>query len=280
MAAGSTDYRVYMFLGVMARDAGDRERAIDYLKKAHQLDPSAPNPALELAFTLEEKHASEAAQVYQEILARDPDNRPALLGQARVDRGQNRLDAARVIYERLLAANPKDAEALNGLAWLALAHRNRVEGRAGFEHVLTLDPNNEEAKVGLSKADSVYRYVLRRRRQLRVDRKWHFLGLRRAGPSRGHALRLAGARRGPLHQRVADAVGNRRRHVTVGRYPRRLAPAGAAKLQPLAGLRLSRPQRPADRTLDRGQHGLYLTDDLRWFGGYRQAFGAFQWDAD
>ena len=28
-AAGSTDYRVYMFLGVMARDAGDRERAID-----------------------------------------------------------------------------------------------------------------------------------------------------------------------------------------------------------------------------------------------------------
>ena len=29
-AAGSTDYRVYMFLGVMARDAGDRERAIEH----------------------------------------------------------------------------------------------------------------------------------------------------------------------------------------------------------------------------------------------------------
>src|SRR5262245_14562702 len=54
VAAGSTDYRVYMFLGVMARDAGNRERAIDYLKKARQLDPAAPNPALELAFTLEE----------------------------------------------------------------------------------------------------------------------------------------------------------------------------------------------------------------------------------
>jgi len=58
VAAGATDYRVYMFLGVMARDAGDRERAIGYLKKAHELDPAAPNPALELGFTLEEKHAS------------------------------------------------------------------------------------------------------------------------------------------------------------------------------------------------------------------------------
>src|SRR4051794_375206 len=45
IASGSTDYRTYMFLGVMARDAGDRERAIDYLKKAHQLDPAASNPA-------------------------------------------------------------------------------------------------------------------------------------------------------------------------------------------------------------------------------------------
>ena len=129
VASGASDYRVYMFLGVMARDAGDRERAIGYLKKAHELDPAAPNPALELAFTLEEKHAGEAAKVYDGVLARDPDNRPALLGLARIDRGQNRLDKARAIYERLLATNPNDADALNGLAWLQLADRNRVAGR-------------------------------------------------------------------------------------------------------------------------------------------------------
>ena len=34
-AAGSTDYRVYMFQGVMMREAGDREGAIAPLRKAH-----------------------------------------------------------------------------------------------------------------------------------------------------------------------------------------------------------------------------------------------------
>lgn len=48
-AAGSTDYRVYMFLGVMARDAGKRQQAIDFLRKAQEMAPQEPNPALELA---------------------------------------------------------------------------------------------------------------------------------------------------------------------------------------------------------------------------------------
>jgi hypothetical protein len=42
--AGSTDYRVYMFLGVMARDAGESERAIEFLKKAHEMAPEEPTP--------------------------------------------------------------------------------------------------------------------------------------------------------------------------------------------------------------------------------------------
>jgi tetratricopeptide (TPR) repeat protein len=157
--AGSTDYRVYMFLGVMARDAGNRERAIEFLKKAHQMAPAEPNPALELAFTLEAGHAAEAGDLYEEILKHDPHSRPAMLGLARVARSQNRLDDARALYQRLLEANPKDPEALNGMAWLALASRNREQARAGFEYVLMLDPGNEEAKVGLSKAPDVYRYL-------------------------------------------------------------------------------------------------------------------------
>ncbi|HTB38479.1 MAG TPA: tetratricopeptide repeat protein, partial [Reyranella sp.] len=159
-AAGSTDYRVYMFLGVMAREAGDRGRAITFLEKAHEMAAQEPNPALELGFTLEAEHAGEAREVYEQILARDPASRPALLGLARVARSQNRLAEARGLYEKLLAVNPKDPEALNGMAWLALANRNREEARAGFEQVLTIEPNNEEAKVGLSKAPDVYRYLL------------------------------------------------------------------------------------------------------------------------
>ena len=149
-----------MLLGVMARDAGDRERAIDCLRKAHEMAPQAPNPALELGFTLEAKHPREARKVYEQILAHDPASRPAMLGLARVARSQNRLDEARALYERLLAVNPKDPDALNGMAWLALAERNREQARAGFEHVLAIAPDNEEAKIGLSKAPDVYRYLL------------------------------------------------------------------------------------------------------------------------
>jgi tetratricopeptide (TPR) repeat protein len=155
VAAGSTDYRIYMLMGVIARDAGDREHAIADLRKAHEIVPLEPNPALELGFTLEAQHPPEAREVYEETLARDPASRPATLGLGRVARSQNRLDEARGIYERLLAVNPKDPDALNGMAWLALAEHNREQARAGFEHVLTIAPDNEEAKIGLSKSQGV-----------------------------------------------------------------------------------------------------------------------------
>src|SRR5262249_25154050 len=122
--------------------------------------PQAPNPALELGFTLEAKHPREARKVYEQILARDPASRPAILGLARVARSQNQLGEARRLYERLLAVNANDPEALNGMAWLALAERNREQARAGFEHVLTIAPGNEEATIGLSQAPNVYRYLL------------------------------------------------------------------------------------------------------------------------
>jgi tetratricopeptide (TPR) repeat protein len=147
-----------MLLGVMARDAGDRERAIADLRKAHEIDPEAPNPALELGFTLEAKHPREARKVYEQILAHDPASRPAILGLARVARSQNRLDEARRLYDRLLAVNPKDPEALNGLAWLALAERNREQAQAGFEHVLAIAPDNGKLKDRL--APDVYRCLL------------------------------------------------------------------------------------------------------------------------
>jgi len=278
-AAGSTDYRVYMFLGVMARDAGDSDRAIESLRKAHQLDPAAPNPALELAFTLEAKNGSEAAQVYGEVLARDPGNRPALLGQARVARGQYRLDEARAIYERLLAVNAKDAEALNGLAWLALANRNRERGRQGFERVLALDPNNEEAKAGLSKTEGVYRYLF--------DVDGAFVSTAGGNSWGAGARALAGVT--PF-----DTVEIAEAHFTnelqtlsavgIATLPSDDVRIGWHRLVPLSyGASLVYDYRahtglPTEHWID-GSVVLYLTDDIRWFGGYREAFGAFQWNS-
>ena len=278
VSAGATDYRVYMFLGVMARDAGDRERAIGYLRKAHEMDPAAPNPALELGFTLEEKHADEAAQVYGEILKRDPDNRPALLGMGRIDRGKNRLDKARAIYERLLAVNPNDPDALNGLAWLQLADRNRVDGTKGFEHVLMLDPNNAEAKIGLAKAKDVYRYTFDANGLLvttATGTSWGFGATALLGFTAFDTLELGETHFGNEIQTLT-AVG-------LATLPSDDIRIGWNRLVPLTyATSLTYDYRghkslPTEHWLD-GSVTIYLTDYLRWVGGYRQMFGAYQWD--
>jgi Flp pilus assembly protein TadD len=277
-AAGSADYRVYMFLGVMARDAGNRERAINYLQKAHGMAPQEPNPALELGFTLEAEHPGEARTVYEQILARDPASRPALLGLARVARSQNRLDEARGLYERLLAVNPKDPEALNGMAWLALANRNREQARAGFEHVLTIEPNNEEAKIGLSKAPDVYRYLLDASSMLVSTAQGNSAGFGArgmAGITAFDTLEL-GWQHFTNELQTVSFIGFATlpaNDITVGYH--RLVPLSYAFS--LVYDYRGHATLPTEHWID-GSVAFYLTDWLRWFGGYRQAFGGLQYD--
>ncbi len=277
-AAGSADYRIYMFLGVMARDAGDRERAIAYLRKAHEMASQEPNPALELGFTLEAQHPHEARKVYEQILAREPASRPAMLGLARVARSQNRLDEATELYQRLLAVNPKDPDALNGMAWLALANRDREQAVAGFEHVLTIEPNNEEAKIGLSKAPDVYRYLLDANGTMvstSQGSSWGFGARGMAGVTPFDTLEL-GWQHFTNELQTVTAAGLAvlpSDDITVGYH--RLMPLSYAVS--LVYDYRDHDGRPTEHWIDGGL-SLYLTDRLRWFGGYRQAFGAFQYN--
>lgn len=276
--ANSKDYRVYMFLGVMARDAGDQKDAIEHLRKAHELAPTELNPALELAFTLELKHGSEAAKIYRKVLARDPDERHALLGLARVDRGQQKLEDARAIYDRMLQRNPRDADALNGLAWLQLANRNREKARSEFQEVLAQDPNNDEAKIALTKVNDVYKYVF--------DTSGAFVSTTNGNSWGFGASALIGL----------DAFNT----IEVGEYhfTNELVTVGAAGLAVLPsndvrlGFYHTVPQYynfsltydyrthdtlPSEHWIEGGA-GFYVTDRIKWFGTYRQAFGAPQWN--
>ena len=277
-AANSTDYRVYMFLGVMARDADDREQAITYLRQSHEMAPEEPNPALELGVTLEAKHPAEARKVYEDVLARDPGSRPAMLGLARVARSQNRLDDAHALYERLLAVNSKDPDALNGMAWLALANRDREVAVAGFEHVLTIEPSNEEAKIGLSKAPDVYRYMVDTTGTMVSTvngTSWGYGARGTAGITPFDSLELG-------WQHFTDEL----RTVTSGgvaTLPSQDITVGYNRLVPLNyAVALVYDYRghiglPTEHWVD-GSGAYYVTDWLRLFGGYRQAFGAFQYD--
>jgi Flp pilus assembly protein TadD len=277
-AAGSTDYRVYMFLGVMARDAGNREQAIVFLRKAQEMAPKERNPALELGFTLEAEHPREARKVYEQVLTDDPASRPAILGLARVARSQNRLSEARTLYERLLAVNPKDPEALNGLAWLALANRNREEARAGFEHVLTIEPNNEEAKIGLSKAPDVYRYLFDANGALvstAQGSSWGFGARGTAGVTAFDTLEL-GWQHFTNELQTVSFIGFATLpsdDITVGYH--RLMPLKYA-FDVVYDYR-GHSSLPTEHWLD-GAITVYLTDWLRAFGGYRQAWGGLQYN--
>jgi tetratricopeptide (TPR) repeat protein len=278
VSAGATDYRIFMFQGVMARDAGDTDRAIELLQRAQQMAPAEPNPALELAFTLERQHGRAAAEIYEEILSKDPASRPALLGLARVARGQYRLDKARSIYAQLLKKNPQDPDALNGLAWLALAERNREEARAGFQGVLVMDPQNQEARTGLSKVEEVYRYVF--------DASGVFVSTN-MGTSWG-----AGAA-GLFGITAVDTLEVGELHYT--NELQTLTFAGVAVLPSddirVGYYRLVPFQYNVSVTYDfrahtalpdehwvEGSAGFYITDYLRWFGSYRQAMGGPQWN--
>lgn len=276
--AGSTDYRIFMFQGVMARDAGDTDRATELLERAHRLAPDQPNPSLELAFTLERHHARRAAEIYDQVLAADPGSRPALLGLARVARKHYRLDKARGIYERLLRENQRDLEALNGLAWLEVAERNRGKARAGFEGVLALDAQNREAQVGLAAVDEVHRYVL--------DVNGAFVSTNLGTSWGAGAAALIGLTAVDSLELGEFHYTNELQTVTaagVAVLPSDDVRVGYQRLVPFQyNLGVAYDYRrhttlPDEHWLE-GSAGFYLTDYLRWFGSYRQAFGGPQWN--
>ncbi len=159
--AGSTDYRAYMFLGVIARERHQMDDAAALLEKAHALAPQESAPTLELALTREWRHEPDAARaLYQRVLAGDHVSRPALLGVARVDRSQYHFEAAGRIYRALLQVNPQDVDARDGLASVALANRQFDVARDGYRAVLKDAPDNSEAQAGLVAVDSSWRYQL------------------------------------------------------------------------------------------------------------------------
>jgi tetratricopeptide (TPR) repeat protein len=240
--------------------------------------PSEPNPALELAFTLERQHGREAAEIYEEILSKDPASRPALLGLARVARGQYRLDKAHEIYVRLLEKDPKDPDALNGLAWVALANRNRREARVGFQGVLAANPQNQEAEIGLSKVDDVYRYLLDVNGAFvstNLGTSWGFGAIGQIGISAVDTIEL-----GEFH------YTNELQTLTfagVAVLPTDDIRVGYGRLVPFQyNVSVTYDYRAHTTLPDEhwveGSAGFYMTDYFRWFGSYRQAFGGSQWN--
>lgn len=155
------DAQVYLLHGLLARSQKNYSESIGWLQRAK--DAAAGNdpvPAQELALTYEWSLQLKKAQAeYQELLAKNPKSRPALLGIARVEAAQYHIRIANLIYSQLLATNPNDVDALNAMGRLQLTNKKFKQSRAYFNRALELSPKNSDSLLGLEQLNNSTRYM-------------------------------------------------------------------------------------------------------------------------
>jgi len=276
---GSTDYRVFLLEGLMARDNHRLDEAAALLEKAHGLAPREISPTLELALTREWRDEPRAARVlYEQALAADPKSRAALLGLARVARAQYHFAEADRIYRQLLLANPRDVEARNGLAWIALSEKQFDLAHDGFQQVLAQSPENVEAKDGLNGIDNSWRYQV----DLTAGATHSDQGTAGSG---GIDLLTSLDATGTLETGIFH---NSSELPSAQLTEQTLLPSNDFRVGYFwrvpsnYNLSLSYDYRdhsglPAEHWLQAAA-GSYISHDFQWFAGIRESFGAPQWN--
>jgi tetratricopeptide (TPR) repeat protein len=141
------------FSGVLARQQGRRDAAIDYIVKAVSAAPA--NSLYHTTLGNIFKDASDfksAEESYRRAIACDPKHAEALLNLGNVLQQQNRIDQAIACYRQLLAAEPKHAEAHNDLGVAFMAKRSWDQAAACFNEALACKPAYAEAYNNLGVA--------------------------------------------------------------------------------------------------------------------------------
>ncbi len=124
--------------GVDSYKSGKYEEAIGHFQKATELDPSLPMAKSYLATALSQnivpgldtpenlKTANQAISIFQEVLAKDPNDVNSLKQIAGIYFNIKKLDEAKTWQKKVLAADPKDPEAAYtvGVIDWTLAHEN------------------------------------------------------------------------------------------------------------------------------------------------------------
>ena len=160
-----TEPNVIMLHGLLARQEALKTKnfnpAIEWFQKGIDLKKGVVQHfQLELAVTYEwAEQPVKAGEIYQSILSTEPNNRPALLGMARVYRALYEFKKADAIYQALLKQNPHDIDAMNGEGMIQLANYRVKQSETTFNNVLALQKNNAEALTGLDMLKSVKPYV-------------------------------------------------------------------------------------------------------------------------
>jgi tetratricopeptide (TPR) repeat protein len=130
--------------GVDAYKSGKYEEAIGHFQKATELDPSLPMAKSYLATALAQnivpgldtpeniKTADQAISIFQEVLAKNPDDVNSLKQIAGIYFSVKKLDEAKTWQKKVLAVDPKDPEAaytVGVIDWTE-AHENTLKALA------------------------------------------------------------------------------------------------------------------------------------------------------
>ena len=143
-----------MGLGHCARAAGDRAAALGFFENAITANkaPTQVQPRLEAAAELRSLgRIAEAAPLYAEIHAQDPDNVPALMGLGHCARHGGDRTAALAFFEKAIAANKNPTQIYPRLEAAAeLRALGRIaEAEPLYAEIHAQDPDNVPALMGL-----------------------------------------------------------------------------------------------------------------------------------
>jgi len=130
--------------GVEAYKSAHYEEAIGHFQKATELDPSLPMAKSYLATALAQnvvpgltspdnlKNAQQAISIFQEVLAKEPNDVNSLKNIASIYFSIKKFDEAKDYQKKVLTADPKDPEAaytIGVIDW-TLAHENTLKALA------------------------------------------------------------------------------------------------------------------------------------------------------
>jgi tetratricopeptide (TPR) repeat protein len=130
--------------GVEAYKSAHYEEAIGHFQKATELDPSLPMAKSYLATALAQnvvpglstpenlKNAQQAISIFQEVLAKEPNDVNSLKQIAAIYFSIKKFDEAKDFQKKVLAVDPKDPEAaytIGVIDW-TLAHENTLKALA------------------------------------------------------------------------------------------------------------------------------------------------------
>lgn len=157
IAAGGTDKdrlaTAYGELGKIYQAHGLAEAAAPCYANASRLQPNAFEwPYLAARAHWQREHADEALASLERALALRPDDVPALVVLADIQRATGRVDEARKAYARAVDLQPRCAPALYGLGEIAALAGDYPQAIRMFEQTLQAQPDASRVHYPLSQA--------------------------------------------------------------------------------------------------------------------------------